>query len=78
MIQIMENNLHHVVRRTCWIDDLDTQKFCIEFLSALEEERAILLLESIGPDWTTLPKRRQERKKKKVVTRVLGAEHHNY
>ena len=27
----------------CWIEDLDTPKFCIEFLFALKEERAILL-----------------------------------
>ena len=32
-----------VILGTCWIDDLDAQKFCIEFLSALKEERAILL-----------------------------------
>jgi len=31
----------NVILGTCWIDDLDTQKFCIKFLSALKEERAI-------------------------------------
>jgi len=33
-----------IILGTCWIDDLDTQKFGIEFLSALKEERAILLI----------------------------------
>jgi len=58
-----------VILGTCWIDDLNTQKFCIEFLSALKEERAILLtpIPWKHQSWLDNSPKEEARKKKKII-----------